>query len=313
VQFLIVWLLGDIFNILGAVLQHVLPTMLILAIYYTIADIVLLGQCFYYRGFTWRDDVLDKPGQSGNDRSPAGLEEQRQQNERSALLASDRERRGPERSADLSHLSPALPLVSDVPVSTTTMRSSQAKMVATRGLAVLMVFVAGVAGWWLSLPAPSASNPDNVPGADNDELTLDPWGQAFGWLCAALYLGSRAPQILLNWRRKSTEGISFMFFLLACLGNLTYVLSILAYNPRCGHGGSRSACDTGEAMDFYRRYILVNASWLAGSAGTLLLDLVIFVQIFVYDKDEQKDEAEAVDERVQHHDQRPLLDRFDSR
>lgn len=27
VQFLIVWLLGDVFNILGAVLQHVLPTM----------------------------------------------------------------------------------------------------------------------------------------------------------------------------------------------------------------------------------------------------------------------------------------------
>ena len=32
--------------------------MLILAIYYTIADVVLLAQCFYYRGFTWRDEVI---------------------------------------------------------------------------------------------------------------------------------------------------------------------------------------------------------------------------------------------------------------
>ncbi|KAL2156985.1 hypothetical protein VTH06DRAFT_8831 [Thermothelomyces fergusii] len=55
VQFVVVWLLGDVFNILGAVLQRVLPTMLILAVYYTVADVVLLLQCFYYRGFTLTD------------------------------------------------------------------------------------------------------------------------------------------------------------------------------------------------------------------------------------------------------------------
>lgn len=35
IEFIIIWLLGDIFNILGAVLQGVLATMIILAIYYT--------------------------------------------------------------------------------------------------------------------------------------------------------------------------------------------------------------------------------------------------------------------------------------
>src|ERR1700753_3545892 len=48
--FLAVWLAGDVFNILGSILQGVLPTMTILAVYYTVADIVLLGQCLYYRG-----------------------------------------------------------------------------------------------------------------------------------------------------------------------------------------------------------------------------------------------------------------------
>lgn len=32
-SFLIIWLAGDVFNVLGAILQHVLPTMVILAVY----------------------------------------------------------------------------------------------------------------------------------------------------------------------------------------------------------------------------------------------------------------------------------------
>lgn len=85
-QFIIVWLAGDVFNILGAVLQHVLPTMIILAVYYTIADIVLLGQCFYYRGFTWRDEVVPPPKKVR--RAPVVVAD-----ETSALLG-NQERRG---------------------------------------------------------------------------------------------------------------------------------------------------------------------------------------------------------------------------
>lgn len=88
-----------------------------------------------------------------------------------------------------------------------------------------------------------------------------------------LYLASRVPQILLNYRRKSCEGISLLFFLFACLGNLTYVVSILAYVPHDkGHVG----------QDEWWRYIAVNASWLLGSVGTLALDLGIFAQFFWY-------------------------------
>lgn len=54
------------------------------------------------------------------------------------------------------------------------------------------------------------------------------------------------------------------------MGNLTFVLSILSYVPR--EGGS----------DEWRRYVAVNASWLAGSLGTLALDLGIFAQFFWY-------------------------------
>lgn len=56
--FVILWLLGDIFNVIGAIKQGVLPTMIILAIYYTLADIVLLWQCLYYGHGTKKVDPI---------------------------------------------------------------------------------------------------------------------------------------------------------------------------------------------------------------------------------------------------------------
>lgn len=85
-----------------------------------------------------------------------------------------------------------------------------------------------------------------------------------------------------------------LFFLFACVGNMTYVLSIFAYEPGCvriggvdgagkgGGGGGRGFCEGDEWGREYGRYILVNASWVVGSAGTLLLDLAIFGQFWMY-------------------------------
>ena len=81
-----------------------------------------------------------------------------------------------------------------------------------------------------------------------------------------------------------------LFFLFACVGNLTYVLSIVAYSPEkaCRHGPEH--CKDGEAAAIYGRYILVNSSWLLGSFGTLFLDLGVFAQHFMYMKDEREGE-----------------------
>ncbi|KAL1843691.1 hypothetical protein VTJ49DRAFT_391 [Mycothermus thermophilus] len=338
IQFVVVWLLGDVFNILGAVLQGVLPTMIILAIYYTIADLVLLAQCFYYRGFTLSDDVPAPPPPpppktkkrngsatiNGNGAAAA--------DERTTLLfnagpaadahyysISDRERRG----SWVSHLSPAVPFVNeDVDVAPPPPPPTWPQAVAFNSLAVLMVCAAGVAGWWLSRTYGRGSGSGS--GEDTPEqpppqapIELSTMGQVFGWLCAALYLGSRLPQLLLNWRRKSTEGVSVLFFLFACLGNLTYVLSILAFEPRCEANGDEG-CRPGEAARIYWKYMLVNLSWLAGSAGTLLLDLGIFVQFFMYSKGEEvcsssssssSDVESGDEEEADPWDQRPVLER----
>lgn len=75
-----------------------------------------------------------------------------------------------------------------------------------------------------------------------------------------------------------------LFFVFACLGNVAYALSILAYDPVCADEevvvvGGEEECRRGE---LYARYVLVNASWLLGSLGTLLQDLVIFGQFWWY-------------------------------
>jgi uncharacterized protein with PQ loop repeat len=152
---------------------------------------------------------------------------------------------------------------------------------------VLTVCAAGVLGWYLSARnSPSSPANDKSPA---DALHFNVLGQVFGYVCAALYLGSRVPQLLLNYRRKGTEGISMLFFLFACVGNLTYVLSIFAYNPQkaCQHPDH---CRRGEATSVYGRYILVNLSWLFGSFGTFFLDLGVFVQFFLYDFRKEEDE-----------------------
>lgn len=322
-QFIIVWLLGDIFNILGAVMQGVLPTMLILAIYYTIADIVLLGQMFYYRGITWKDEVVPPtPKKKSRRRSGAsGLENGNGHHhiapaaaavdERTRLLG-DRERRGSDWSDRLSHLNPANPIVETAPPPppSTTLHS-----IAWNTTCVLMVIAAGVLGWWFSR---SYGTPDNSGGGSgSNDIHFDLGGQIFGWLCAVFYLGSRLPQLLLNFRRKSTEGVSMLFFLFACLGNLTYVLSIFAFDPKCSD--PESHCKPGEAERIYGQYILVNLSWLAGSLGTLLLDMGIFIQFFIYadsvdgeDDSAILEEGDEDDERSmdgERWDQRPILER----
>ncbi|KAL9019629.1 MAG: hypothetical protein Q9185_003094 [Variospora sp. 1 TL-2023] len=271
--FIAIWLLGDVFNIVGTVLQGVIPTMTILAVYYTFADAVLLGQCLYYRGFTPSDA---QP--SSNEDTIAD-----EANEESPLL-SDANTRG---------RSSSRPAVADAELSLSKHSTSTLRTILFNTTALILVCAAGVAGWAVSMGSARSKYPQQgqdtstITTMESEAVRFDLWGQVFGYLSAVLYLGSRVPQLLLNYRRKSTEGISILFFLFACVGNLTYVLSIFAYEPQCAkparaYGGSQ--CEQGEWEREYKKYILVNTSWLIGSAGTLLLDCMIFVQFWIYRK-----------------------------
>jgi uncharacterized protein with PQ loop repeat len=211
-------------------------------------------------------------------------------------------------------LSPAVPHISDAPVPPPPAPTAL-QTIAWNTTVILMVCAAGVMGWWLGERATHHKKHSAGDGGE-ESITFNTVGQFFGYLCAVAYIASRLPQLILNWRRKTTEGLSMLFFLFACLGNTTYVLSIFAYEPKCR---SSSHCEPGEASRIYGRYILVNLSWIAGSLVTLLLDLGVFAQYFMYRS--RDDQVEGDDDTLDddHHsigeerwDQRPLLERGES-
>lgn len=233
---------------------------IILAIYYASVDILLLGQIFYYRGFTWNEETA----YSGP-------------NESSRLLTADNLVAVEQSAAShlsAAHLSPAVPFVpntDDIITPRAVTHSTFQKLIA-----IALVMIIGALGWFFTrTSAPKTTSPSPI--------IFNPWGQAFGYICAVLYLSSRLPQLLLNYRRKSTEGMSLLFFIFACIANLTYVLSILIYEPFCeAQKGTRDQCKPGELQHNYWRHIAVNTSWIIGSAGTCFLDFCIFVQFSLY-------------------------------
>lgn len=258
---------------------------------------MLLAQCFYYRGFTLRDEV-HKP-----------TEPQPTSTERSALLSPSADAlsaQSSRRSSFLSnldgaHFSPATPLhpgkrgEEALKGRSPVLKRSVIKAVLFNATSVLVVCAAGVFGWWLSTKSAQRTHHRHGenPVEHESELHFNVLGQVFGYICAVLYLGSRIPQLLLNYRRKSTEGISMLFFLFACLGNLTFVLSIVIYRPVCHRPGH---CRDGEAWSIYGRYFLLNLSWLCGSFGTLFLDAGVFIQYFMYKNNNIEDSESALED-----------------
>ncbi|KAF9053799.1 hypothetical protein BDZ89DRAFT_1004845 [Hymenopellis radicata] len=95
-------------------------------------------------------------------------------------------------------------------------------------------------------------------------------GRIFAWLCTTLYLTSRLPQIWKNYVRQSVQGLSIYLFIFAFLGNTFYVASILA-SPNVYLPAPAST-------DFIKESI----PYLLGSGGTLIFDITIVMQAFIY-------------------------------
>ncbi|BEI88950.1 uncharacterized protein CcaverHIS019_0203120 [Cutaneotrichosporon cavernicola] len=92
-------------------------------------------------------------------------------------------------------------------------------------------------------------------------------GRISAWCCTTLYLSSRLPQIWKNFQRKSVEGLSILLFFFAFLGNTLYVASILLMPVK---------------PEEYTRHVLQSLPYLLGSGGTLLFDLTIMFQAWLY-------------------------------
>ncbi|KAL5482435.1 RTC2 [Sanghuangporus weigelae] len=248
VAFVLIWLAGDLCNFFGAIMAGLQATVIILAIYYTLCDLTLLGQIYYYR---WKRNRLVHRISSPIPTPQVIL--QTENGEQAPLLGS----RSP--SSVSSRKAPG-PGDSEAQTNET---DGFWKAALRYALAMLFVIGVGMAAWFVGRRHHQGEGAD--PGSEEGgrEKDVVEWkSQVIGWTSAVLYLGSRIPQILKNFKTRC-EGLSLALFLFSIAGNVTYVLSICT-----------------ESMT--PRHLVANAAWLAGSGLTVFLDVFVLCQFFYF-------------------------------
>jgi len=241
--FLITWLLGDITNFIGCIFTNQSRVQLYTAYYFIFMDCLILGQWAYYYF-----------------------------------------KNGPRKPVDQVLWDPA-----GDPPDSPTQRRLNSTFLGVIGLGSLL----GV--WSLSIIATTS----NVWGGSlsssrslldsstcNAEVDLSEAGEIVGdisaWISGVLYFSARFPQIILNYRRHSTEGLSFGLFLMSTAANIFYSFSIIL--PESTEWGTNS---------FWANTF----PYLLGSAGTVASTAPILWQFVTYPKSVKKSSGyRALDE-----------------
>lgn len=199
IGFVAIWFLGDIFNLIGALWAGLLPEVIFLAVWFCIADSMMVFSYVYYTYFYLKhhkrhnreyhqEQVHDHEHEQGD----------HVQREEAPLLV----RR---RSSTLTDIA---------------IEPEYHGIFVKYVLPIIFVIGAGCLGFFLS----SSRDPD-----DDTPSPIEMVPQIMGYLSAFLYLGARIPQVIRNHQRKSVQGLSLLFFLFSSLGNLTYASQILFY------------------------------------------------------------------------------------
>ncbi|KAI5778226.1 vacuolar membrane PQ loop repeat protein [Geopyxis carbonaria] len=240
--FLIAWLLGDLANLIGAIWGSLLPTVIALAAYFCFADVMLLSQIIFYNHITGQEKI------AGDERRLSNCSEEE------PLLSSERRN-----SSTVSRCGSITKF--DVRLMLLTPEVSPWAKFTGNAFSIIVVCVVGTMGWFIAWKT-------GAWGAQDDSLTDEniPVGaEILGYISAVLYLTARIPQIIQNYRKKSCDGLSLLFFCLSLLGNLTYGAGILFHSTDLP-------------------YVINNTPWLLGSLGTMIEDIIIFTQFHMYSK-----------------------------
>eukprot|EP00299_Pterocystis_sp_00344_P012086 c5756_g1_i1.p1 GENE.c5756_g1_i1~~c5756_g1_i1.p1 ORF type:complete len:374 (-),score=71.33 c5756_g1_i1:31-1020(-) len=229
--FLLEWLSGDILNLVGALLSGQQKTQIFTAVLFMCMDSCMLSQYLYYRRKNRKQRLAD--AEITNDLT-------------ADLLSSDQadpfDPSNPSNPSSPRRHSDSSPALSAL--------GSSGKVLAYASLPIVaQAFV-------LQSDDPCAVS------VSHRQVQIGWW---IGWVSAVIYLNSRIPQIIKNFRRKYTGGLSVLMFACAVMGNVTYGLGVVIR----ANGWS----DYEHALP-----------WLVGSLGTVVLDFTIISQVCFYPK-----------------------------
>ncbi|KAG2378515.1 hypothetical protein C9374_008154 [Naegleria lovaniensis] len=254
--FLLQWILGDSLNLIGSILADQLATQIATAVYYVLMDFILIGQYIYYK---LKDRIKQKRAQ--NNININGFEDGENNVNQVAVtyLGTD------ETQSLISHNGDGNNNVQNY----------------SKILGVSALFFTACLFWMQQFGfSTSSSNFGEHRGVGRKLLSVpedfidyndqywpiygkDIAGYVIGSLSTCLYLGSRIPQIIKNFRRMSTDGLSPILFICAFMGNTTYAASLFLYNTSW-------------------QFIVSRLPWILGSAGVLVMDFTILLQFLFF-------------------------------
>ena len=267
--FLYIWLVADLCSIVGILMDRLAWTLFALAIYYTIADTLLIVQVYYYRLFyqRWRRQEQEFRDFDGDEASKP-------------LLADRREKQQPDRKQQSSSFNGRTsPLI----IMALFMHLASAAPVIYSHL-----FPSGNGAMTAATGSPASEKTESLDLWSSATLESlihflsqrDVIASAFGYMSAVLYIGSRIPQIIKNAVERSCEGLSLLMFCLAVFGNVMYVASIVFEYLHTGDW----------------ELLVKNVPYIVGSSGTLIFDIIIFVQFFWYAPSQDENSCSSSDD-----------------
>ena len=202
--FIFVWFIGDVCNLAGALWAGLVPTVIAIAVYFCIADGVLIGQCLYYHIKNQRKQGREALRSNSIVEAITGEGSPllgRRRTESLTIPGSGQRRRSSAASRRRSSVSGEDPLAKILEDSD----EHGSRLWLKNILSVLAIVGVGSFGWAFAYGSGVWKPvPENVGG---DEDSMATGAQILGYLSAVAYLGARIPQIIKNSRDKSCEGM----------------------------------------------------------------------------------------------------------
>ncbi|KAL8993886.1 MAG: hypothetical protein Q9169_006005, partial [Polycauliona sp. 2 TL-2023] len=307
IYFLAEWLLGDLTNLLGALLTGQAAWQVVVAAYYVTVDMCLVAQYIWYSHYKpWRVERLSALDLGYNCREDdaatqplmgMALSPDAARRSRSRPKTAGKKFDGqPETSTEPKAIGKSLfrnlnyswsPKEKTTPNSSyRSIRRSQSSPSAGVSpntlllISFLFAILSNASPIQPSSPLPfTSSSASTTSTTTNTPSTLETTGRILSWSSTLLYLGSRLPQILKNYRRRSTAGLSPILFIAAFFGNLFYSTSLLT-NPLAWHSAPPYGLHgwVGKAGSDRMTWISLAIPFFLGAAGVLAMDGIIGIQ-----------------------------------
>jgi uncharacterized protein with PQ loop repeat len=312
--FLVIWCFGDVSNLLGALFTRQAGWQVVVASYYVLVDVALVIQFFWYTHYKARryDSYRELP-HSHDASDPTGgllqgvpLPENNgiQQSQSSGPVNMEISKKYEVTDAGVQTGSTLNSTVGPTASYSNEKTNSSRRSIQVRSSASSPPFalprtmlIASLLCAVLANASPTGTGPSPHPPISHAprETIIEIVGRIFSWMSTLLYLGSRPPQLIKNYRRNSTEGLSPLLFMAAFSGNFFYSFS-LATNPNAWYdfapyGGGGWADDHGNDR---WEWIGRSLPFFLGAFGVLFLDGFMGVQFLVYGPQNDEDDESFI-------------------